>query len=78
MKKDRKYFIENLSCGVSRMKRDNTIEELRGPKGTETTKLAQEKTTTSTGPYVSYGEMIPGEKVSLQSKKLNAPVLSMF
>ncbi|KAL6340345.1 hypothetical protein AAG906_005797 [Vitis piasezkii] len=32
MKKDRKYFLEKLSCGISRMKRNNCIEELRGPK----------------------------------------------
>lgn len=31
MKKDKKYFMEKLSCRISRMKRDNTIEELRGP-----------------------------------------------
>ncbi|KAJ9699057.1 hypothetical protein PVL29_007907 [Vitis rotundifolia] len=32
MKKDRKFFLEKLSCGISRMKRNNCIEELRGPK----------------------------------------------
>ena len=31
MKKDKKYFMEKLPCGILRMKRDNTIEELRGP-----------------------------------------------
>ncbi|KAF2300867.1 hypothetical protein GH714_017928 [Hevea brasiliensis] len=32
MKKDKKYFMERLQCGISRMKRDNTVEVLRGPK----------------------------------------------
>ncbi|XP_063940245.1 inactive protein kinase SELMODRAFT_444075 isoform X3 [Daucus carota subsp. sativus] len=56
MKKDKKYFMEKLSCGISRMKRDNTIEKLRGPKTLESTLLVGEK---STSGYVSYGEMIP-------------------
>lgn len=34
MKKDKKYIMENLSCGISRMKRNNSIELLRGPKDT--------------------------------------------
>lgn len=42
--------MEKLGCRISRMKRDNTIEQLRGPKPTEDT-IAD---------YVSYGEMIPG------------------
>ncbi|XP_059654853.1 inactive protein kinase SELMODRAFT_444075-like [Cornus florida] len=46
MKKDKKYFLEKLSCGISRMKRDNSIEQLRGPKNT-------------TGNF-TYDEMIPG------------------
>ncbi|ONK55464.1 uncharacterized protein A4U43_UnF2880 [Asparagus officinalis] len=32
MKKDKKYFLEKLSCGISRMKRNNCVELLRGPK----------------------------------------------
>ncbi|CAI0421189.1 unnamed protein product, partial [Linum tenue] len=32
MKKDKTYFTEKLSCGISRIKRNNTIEELRQPK----------------------------------------------
>ena len=44
MKKDKKYFMDKLSCGISRMKRDNTIEELTGPVTT----------------FVSYGEMMHG------------------
>lgn len=68
MKKDKKYFMETLSCGISRMKRDNTIEKLRGPKTIDNTVLVGEK---STSGYVSYGEMIPGSPdndISPQSK----------
>lgn len=67
MKKDKKYFMEKLSCGISRMKRDNTIEKLREPITTDNTVVVGEK---STSDYVSYGEMIPGspDDYSLQSK----------
>ncbi|KAK2991726.1 hypothetical protein RJ640_004254 [Escallonia rubra] len=59
MKKDKKYFMDKLSCGISRMKRDNTVEQLRGPKDLDNTKVTPEKSTSSPG-QVSYGEMIPG------------------
>ncbi|KAA8514770.1 hypothetical protein F0562_017949 [Nyssa sinensis] len=59
MKKDNKYFLEKLSCKISRMKRDNTIELLRGSKETINTKLVTGKITTN---HVSYDEMIPGRK----------------
>ncbi|PON59208.1 hypothetical protein PanWU01x14_161350 [Parasponia andersonii] len=32
MKNDTKYFLENLSCGVSRVKSNGKIEALRAPK----------------------------------------------
>ncbi|WRX33406.1 Protein kinase domain - like 10 [Theobroma cacao] len=32
MKKNKKIFLEKLSCGISRMKRNNRIELWRGPK----------------------------------------------
>ncbi|KAK0605361.1 hypothetical protein LWI29_025866 [Acer saccharum] len=51
MKKDKKYFLKRLSCGISRMKRNKSIEQLRGPKS-----LILQKRTVS----VSYDEMIPG------------------
>lgn len=54
------------------MKRDNTIEQLRGPKATESTKVMADKMA-FTG-YVSYGEMIPGspkEGLSPQSEYYN-------
>ncbi|KAJ6961567.1 hypothetical protein NC652_000487 [Populus alba x Populus x berolinensis] len=37
MKRDEKYFMDNLPCGISRMKRNNSIEQLRGPKSTNVT-----------------------------------------
>lgn len=37
MKKDKKYFMEKLSCGISRMKRNNSVELLRGPKAVQHT-----------------------------------------
>ncbi|CAM8970855.1 unnamed protein product [Rhodiola kirilowii] len=50
MKRDKRYFMEELPiCRISRLKRDNTIEEIRGIK--DTTK------------NVTYGEMIPGTPV---------------
>ncbi|XP_038711725.1 probable serine/threonine-protein kinase PBL19 [Tripterygium wilfordii] len=42
MKKDKKYFMDNLSCGLSRIKRDNSIEKLREPKARENVKQAIE------------------------------------
>ena len=35
MKKDKKYFMENLSCGIIRLKHENSIENLREPKAAE-------------------------------------------
>ncbi|XP_068663635.1 uncharacterized protein [Aristolochia californica] len=47
VKKDSHYFLENLSCGISRLKRDGSVEQFRGPK-TERTRSC-----------ISYDEMIP-------------------
>ncbi|KAI3445214.1 hypothetical protein Pfo_001879 [Paulownia fortunei] len=43
MKKDKQYFMDRLSCGISSMKSNNTVIELRG----------------SINEHVSYDEMIP-------------------
>ncbi|KAK3205876.1 hypothetical protein Dsin_019922, partial [Dipteronia sinensis] len=56
MKKDKKYFLERLSCGISRMKRNKSIEQLRGPKSL----ILQKRTSTTTTVSVTYDEMIPG------------------
>nr|GFA31233.1 inactive protein kinase SELMODRAFT_444075-like [Tanacetum cinerariifolium] len=58
MKKDKKYFMDKLTCGILRMKRDNTIEKLRGPIIREDKNLQSGKRTKSSE-HVSYGEMIP-------------------
>ncbi|KAK9056000.1 hypothetical protein SSX86_027087 [Deinandra increscens subsp. villosa] len=58
MKKDRKYFMEKLTCGILRMKRDNTIEKLRGPITIDDNKQKVVKRTISSE-HFSYGEMIP-------------------
>ncbi|XP_069148228.1 probable serine/threonine-protein kinase PBL7 isoform X2 [Solanum lycopersicum] len=56
MKKEKRYFMEKLSCGISKLKSDNSIEEVRGPlKLMENTKVSLTRNT------FSYDEMIPGE-----------------
>lgn len=70
MKKNKKFFMEKLSCGISRMKRDNTMEQLRGPIEMVEKKFTQGKNRTISDQF-SYGEMIPGQrnkKVSSKSK----------
>ncbi|XP_058080009.1 inactive protein kinase SELMODRAFT_444075-like isoform X2 [Magnolia sinica] len=57
MKKDKKYFLEKLSCGISRMKRDDSVEELRGPRDRDTNNM---HTVRSRNSSVTYDEMIPG------------------
>ncbi|KAK1420342.1 hypothetical protein QVD17_21858 [Tagetes erecta] len=70
MKKDKKYFMEKLTCGILRMKRDNTIEKLRGPVMIiDDTKQKLVRRTISSD-HVSYGEMIPEmSKKELSPKK---------
>ncbi|KAJ9190504.1 hypothetical protein P3X46_001695 [Hevea brasiliensis] len=61
MKKDKKYFMERLQCGISRMKRDNTAEVLRGPKARVnpiTPPVPERRMQTKI--QVTYDEMIPG------------------
>ncbi|KAH7547673.1 hypothetical protein JRO89_XS14G0001000 [Xanthoceras sorbifolium] len=57
MKKDKKYFMKMLSCGISRMKSNDSIEQLRGPKVRDCTKLLDESFSKD---QVTYDEMIPG------------------
>ncbi|CAL1377123.1 unnamed protein product [Linum trigynum] len=62
MKKDKTYFTEKLSCGISRIKRNNTIEELRQPKPRMVPRKSAEKGSDQdkAGQQVTYDEMIPG------------------
>ncbi|KAA8544521.1 hypothetical protein F0562_022533 [Nyssa sinensis] len=57
MKKDKKYFLEKLSCGISRMKRDDNIEQLRGPKAAGIKRFPLERSHTC---QITYAEMLPG------------------
>ncbi|XP_027769910.1 probable serine/threonine-protein kinase PBL6 [Solanum pennellii] len=74
MKKEKRYFMEKLSCGISKLKSDNSIEEVRGPiKLMENTKVSLTRNT------FSYDEMIPGEDdVSEErpSSQLNSKAVS--
>ncbi|KAF3664116.1 putative Fanconi anemia group D2 protein -like protein [Capsicum annuum] len=56
MKKEKKYFMEKLSCGISKLKSSNSIEEVRGPL-----KLMENTKVTLTRNTFSYDEMIPGD-----------------
>ncbi|XP_020534005.1 probable serine/threonine-protein kinase PBL19 isoform X2 [Jatropha curcas] len=73
MKKDKKYFLEKLQCGISRMKRDNSVEILRGPEARLKTIMPPERKfqTKSLG----YDEMIPGSPTKRTSSQnhLTAP-----
>lgn len=50
--------MDKLKCGILRMKRDNTIEKLRGPLVMEDKKPLLRRRSLSSE-HVSYGEMIP-------------------
>ncbi|KAK0592008.1 hypothetical protein LWI29_011801 [Acer saccharum] len=52
MKKDRKYFMKKLSCGISRMKSNDSIEVLRGHTASLDENFSKDQ--------VTYEEMIPG------------------
>lgn len=78
MKKDKQFFMEKLSCGISRMKRNNCVEKLRGPKPFGRSKQVTERRSKSVTKkrskdrHVKYDEMIPGspdEELSPESKK---------
>ncbi|KAF9665406.1 hypothetical protein SADUNF_Sadunf16G0119300 [Salix dunnii] len=74
MKKDRKYFIQKLSCGISRMKRNNSIEQLRGTK--DSTESSQNERARNI--FLTYDEMVPGslEEQELFSIELLPPGLT--
>ncbi|KAJ6944350.1 hypothetical protein NC652_009675 [Populus alba x Populus x berolinensis] len=69
MKKDKRYFMDKLPCGISRMKRNNTIEQLRGSKTRENIKVDEKEEE-----RVPYDEMIPGSpKRRRSARKPPAP-----
>ncbi|MCD7465540.1 hypothetical protein HAX54_001485 [Datura stramonium] len=56
MKKEKRYFMEKLSCGISKLKSNDSIEVVRGPlKSMENNKVS------FTRNAFSYDEMIPGD-----------------
>ncbi|WRX12335.1 Protein kinase domain - like 10 [Theobroma cacao] len=54
LKNDQRYFLENLSCNIVRMKKDNNVEELRGPNVRDNYKAPAARKSN-----VTYAEMIP-------------------
>lgn len=90
MKRDRKFFLNRLSCKISRMKRDNTVQELRGKLGLGIGRDQEEKdlaiTLTSPNNYFpktspsqfSYAEMIPGSPQHQLSPTSKLSFLSSF
>ncbi|XWS08218.1 hypothetical protein CRYUN_Cryun41cG0060900 [Craigia yunnanensis] len=54
IKNDQKYFVENLSCNIVRMMKDNNAEELRGPNVRDNYKPPAARKSN-----VTYAEMIP-------------------
>ncbi|KAH0981438.1 hypothetical protein GBA52_008615 [Prunus armeniaca] len=82
MKKDKQFFMEKLSCGISRMKRNNYVEQLRGPKPFGRSKQVNERRSKSVTKkrskdrHVKYDEMIPGSPDEELSPK-RSPSLRM-
>ncbi|KAJ8573045.1 hypothetical protein K7X08_009556 [Anisodus acutangulus] len=74
MKKEKRYFMEKLSCGISKLKSDNSMEDVRGPLT-----LIKNAKVSLTRSRFSYDEMIPGEDDSseeLLSSQQNSKVIS--
>ena len=70
MKRDRKFFLKNLSCKISRMKKDKTVVELRGKLGMEYGREEEEEkelAKASPSHQFSYAEMIPGSPHQTQT-----------
>ncbi|KAJ0100778.1 hypothetical protein Patl1_05756 [Pistacia atlantica] len=67
IKKDKRYFLEKLSCRILRMKRDNSVEQLRGPKPESGNTKSQDD-----AHLVTYDEMIP-EMISATPRTAFSP-----
>ncbi|XP_022744431.1 inactive protein kinase SELMODRAFT_444075-like isoform X5 [Durio zibethinus] len=59
MKNDERYFVENLSCNMVRIKKDNKVKKLRGPAGRDDRKPPAARKS-----IVTYAEMIPATSPS--------------
>lgn len=66
MKNDQRYFVENLSCNIVRLKKDCNAEELRGPNVKDNFKLPQR--------HIPYAEMIP----AIGPQRLHSPQSKLF
>ncbi|XP_059312340.1 probable serine/threonine-protein kinase PBL5 isoform X2 [Lycium ferocissimum] len=74
MKKEKRYFMDKLSCGISKLKSDNSMEDVRGPLT-----LIKNAKVSLTRNRFSYDEMIPGDDDSseeLSSSQQNLKVVS--
>ncbi|KAG6679992.1 hypothetical protein I3842_13G017900 [Carya illinoinensis] len=62
MKQNKKYLMEKLSCGISRMKSDNSVQLLRGPKAMGVGDSTPSNTESSSAGvvHVPYNEMVQG------------------
>lgn len=67
MKRDRNYFLEKLSCGISRMKHNDEIIQIRGPRISRVGNLK-----------LTYGEMLPvGSKFSTRESQNDEDLFSI-
>ncbi|KAJ7982433.1 Protein kinase domain [Quillaja saponaria] len=74
MKKDKKYFMENLPCGMLRMRRDNTVELMRGPKSTVNAEFDSAKRSNG---YIKYKEMVAGSSDDELSPKTSDQLMAI-
>ncbi|KAJ0979069.1 hypothetical protein J5N97_014543 [Dioscorea zingiberensis] len=69
MKKDKTYFMERLSCGISRMKRNNNVQLLRGPVATQ--EKAEPPTKAIQSSNIRYNEMLPEQEKEIVPEMSN-------
>ena len=60
MKKDKTYFMDRLSCGISRMKRNSCVQLLRGP--VSMLEKADTPTKSIQSNNIKYDEMLPEQE----------------
>ncbi|CAN1249720.1 Probable serine/threonine-protein kinase PBL5 [Linum perenne] len=79
MKRHRKFFLYNLSCGISRMKRNNVVKQLRGPnKAVSNLQSAHDQKASHKHIPLTYDEMLPEtleEEDDLFSLELPPPLV---
>lgn len=63
MKKDKKYLMERLHCGIARVKRNNLVEQLKSPNTARSSNATSGRSLAecrNSAGQVSYDEMLPG------------------